>query len=80
MMNKILKAGVIGWPINHSLSPHVHRFWLEEHSIQGEYLPLAVDPKHLEGFLGGLCENGWRGINVTLPHKRAAMEMVDDLD
>ena len=80
MMNKILKAGVVGWPIDHSLSPYVHRFWLKEHSIQGEYVPLAVDPKHFEDFLGGLGENGWRGINVTLPHKRAAMEIVDDLD
>ena len=80
MMNKILKAGVVGWPIDHSLSPYVHRFWLKEHSIQGKYVPLAIDPKHFEGFLGGLGENGWRGVNVTLPHKRAAMEMVDDLD
>jgi len=80
MISKNLKAGVIGWPIDHSLSPYVHRFWLKEYSIQGEYVPLAIDSKNLEGFLGGLSDNGWRGVNVTLPHKRSAMEMVDDLD
>jgi shikimate dehydrogenase len=80
MINQTLKAGVIGWPINHSLSPFLHRFWLKEHSIQGEYLPLAVSSEKLEGFIRGLAENGWCGINVTLPHKQAALELVDDLD
>jgi shikimate dehydrogenase len=80
MINQTLKAGVIGWPINHSLSPFLHRFWLKEHSIRGEYLPLAVSSEKLEGFIRGLAENGWCGINVTLPHKQAALELVDDLD
>jgi shikimate dehydrogenase len=80
MKNKTLKAGVIGWPISHSLSPYLHRFWLNEHSVQGEYLPLAVSSKHLKEFLKGLADNGWRGINITLPHKQAAAELVDDLD
>jgi shikimate dehydrogenase len=80
MINQTLKAGVIGWPISHSLSPYLHRFWLKEHSVHGEYLPVAVNAEKLEEFLKGLADNGWRGINITLPHKQAAMEFVDDLD
>ena len=80
MINQTLKAGVIGWPISHSLSPYLHRFWLKEHSVHGEYLPVAVNVEKLEEFLKGLADNGWRGINITLPHKQAAMEFVDDLD
>jgi shikimate dehydrogenase len=80
MINQYFKAGVIGWPINHSLSPCLHRFWLKECSIQGEYVPLAISPKNLKSFLENLAGNSWRGINVTLPHKQAAMEFMDHLD
>ena len=80
MINQHLKAGVIGWPINHSLSPCLHRFWIKEYSIPGEYVPLAVSPKNLKSFLENLANNGWRGINVTLPHKQAAMEIMDHID
>ena len=80
MRDQSLKAGVIGWPINHSLSPCLHRFWIEECLIQGEYVPLAVNPKNLKSFLQKLADNGWRGINITLPHKEAAMEFMDHLD
>ena len=80
MINRHPKAGVIGWPIEHSLSPYIHRFWLEQYSIEGQYLPIAVKPNNLENFLRGLHENDWCGVNITLPHKRAAMKIVDDID
>mgnify|MGYP000149105678 CR=1 FL=1 len=80
MTNKSLKAGVIGWPIQHSLSPIIHKHWLAEHSIQGEYIPIAIEPENLKGFLYELSDNGWKGLNVTLPHKIAAMKAVDKLD
>jgi len=80
MTNKVLKAGVVGWPINHSLSPIIHKHWLAEYSIQGEYIPVAIEPENLKGFLCELSDNGWKGLNVTLPHKIAAMKAVDKLD
>ena len=51
MSEVALKAGVIGWPIDHSLSPHLHGFWLDQYAIDGEYLPFAVEPNNLESFL-----------------------------
>lgn len=73
-------AGVIGWPIGHSLSPALHRFWLDRAAIEGHYLPLAVSPGKLESALRGLACSGFAGVNVTVPHKPAALALVDELD
>ena len=35
-------AGVVGWPVSHSLSPRLHGFWLREYGVDGAYVPLAV--------------------------------------
>ncbi len=72
-------AGVAGWPVGHSLSPRLHGFWLEQHGIDGAYLPLAVAPEHFETALRGLGDLGFRGVNVTIPHKRAALALCDEV-
>ncbi len=66
------RAFVVGWPIAHSRSPLIHRFWLARYAIAGEYLPEAVPPDAIEAFLAGLAARGYVGGNVTLPHKEAA--------
>ena len=66
------KAFVVGWPIAHSRSPRIHRFWLKRHGIDGDYLPEAVQPNAIDGFLKDFAEKGYVGGNVTLPHKEAA--------
>jgi shikimate dehydrogenase len=73
-------AGVIGWPVGHSRSPQLHGHWLARHGIDGAYVPLAVAPDRLEAALRGLSALGFRGCNVTVPHKEAAMALVDELD
>ncbi|MGO4727677.1 MULTISPECIES: shikimate dehydrogenase [unclassified Inquilinus] len=73
-------AGVIGWPVGHSRSPQLHGHWLARHGIDGAYVPLAVAPDRLEAALRGLPALGFRGCNVTVPHKEAAMALVDELD
>ena len=70
-------AGVIGWPIAHSRSPRLHGFWLAQHDIDGAYLPLAVRPENLAAALKALPILGFGGVNVTLPHKSAALGLVD---
>ncbi len=72
-------AGVVGWPVGHSLSPRLHGFWLEQHAIDGAYLPLAVAPEHFDSALRGLAEVGFRGVNVTVPHKQAALALCDEV-
>ena len=73
-------AGVLGWPVSHSRSPRLHGFWLEQLGIDGAYLPLAVAPEHLESVIRALPRMGFKGANVTVPHKEAVMSLVDHLD
>jgi shikimate dehydrogenase len=72
-------AGVMGWPVRHSLSPRLHGFWLDRYEIDGAYLPLAVAPKHLGDCLRVLPKLGFSGVNLTVPHKEPALEIVDAL-
>jgi shikimate dehydrogenase len=68
-------AGVIGWPVAQSLSPALHGFWLAEHGIDGAYVPLAIAPENFARSLDGLVRAGFRGFNVTVPHKEAAFAL-----
>jgi shikimate dehydrogenase len=73
-------AGIMGWPVTHSRSPALHNFWIEEHAIDGAYVPLAVRPEHLEQALRALPAFGFRGCNLTLPHKQTALAIVDRVE
>jgi shikimate dehydrogenase len=70
-------AGLMGWPVKHTRSPRLHNFWLSLYSIDGVYLPLAVEPARLETALRALPALGFVGANVTVPHKEAALRIVD---
>src|SRR5215472_6418921 len=73
-------AGIMGWPIAHSRSPALHGFWLNENRIDGAYVPLAVHPDRLEQALRALPALGFRGCNITIPHKQAALKIMDRVD
>lgn len=64
-------AGVIGYPIKHSRSPLMHNRWLDDHGIEGTYVPIEIAPEDLEARLAALAADGLKGINVTIPHKEA---------
>jgi shikimate dehydrogenase len=69
-------AGIIGMPVAHSRSPTIHNFWLNAHGMRGAYVPLAVQPARLNDALPGLVALGFRGCNVTMPHKQTAMPLL----
>src|SRR5438067_13388412 len=73
-------AGIMGWPVTHSRSPALHNFWLEQNGIDGVYVPLPVRPEQLEQALRSLPALGFRGCNLTIPHKRSALEIVDRVE
>ena len=75
-----LRAGVMGWPVSHSLSPRLHGYWLAELGIDGTYEALPVDAENFATELKSLAEKGFRGVNVTVPHKEAALAAVDEAD
>ena len=73
-------AGIIGLPVAHSRSPTIHNFWLNALGIRGAYVPLAVKPERLKEALTGLAALGFRGCNVTMPHKQTAMQLLDSVN
>ena len=73
-------AGVIGWPVAHSRSPLIHNYWLEKYGFAGSYVQLAVAPGHLSVALPGLAALGFKGCNITIPHKVDALQLVHMLD
>jgi len=74
------RAGVMGWPVEHSRSPLLHGFWLKEHRIDGAYVLLPVRPEELAAALRGLAARGFAGCNLTIPHKAPALAIVDQVD
>ena len=73
-------AGVTGWPIAHSRSPRLHNYWLQQYGIDGAYVPLAIAPGDFEQAIRALPKLGFAGCNVTMPHKEAALQVVDQVD
>jgi shikimate dehydrogenase len=65
-------AGVIGWPIAHSLSPVLQGYWLDELGIDGAMIPLATGREDFTQVIEAIRRAGFRGVNVTVPHKEAA--------
>jgi shikimate dehydrogenase len=72
-----LLAGVCGFPIRHSRSPALFAHWFREHGIAGHYVPLRVAPDAFPTVIRALSQAGFRGVNVTVPHKRAALALAD---
>lgn len=73
-------AGVMGWPVAHSRSPAIHNHWIEHHGLKGAYVLLPVQPEQLALALRSLPVLGFTGCNLTIPHKVAAMELVDRVE
>ena len=76
---KIPLAGVIGTPIAHSKSPQVHGHWLEHYGIAGRYIPLDVARADLAEVIRALPKMGFVGVNITIPHKEAILDIADQL-
>lgn len=71
---------LIGHPVGHSLSPAMHNAAFAEDGLDFVYVCLDVDPQSLPEAVRGLEALTLRGFNVTMPHKRAMLPLVDDLD
>ena len=74
-------AEVIGDPVAHSKSPLIHKFWLGELGLEGDYRAVRVAPTELPDWLAARRgDPDWRGCNVTIPHKLAIMTLLDEVD
>jgi shikimate dehydrogenase len=71
--------GIFGYPIGHSLSPLMHNTAFAHHRIEAVYLPFAVRPVHLRRAVKSIAALQIGGVNVTIPHKQAALAWMDEL-
>lgn len=72
-------VGLIGWPVEHSVSPAMHNAAFEALGLDWCYVPLPVRPGHIAEALAGIVALGFGGVNVTVPHKQALVPLVDEL-
>lgn len=72
-------VGVIGDPISHSLSPRMHRYWLGQTKVVGDYVPLPVKTENLSEVLCALPKMGFYGVNITIPHKISVLMIADEV-
>ena len=73
------KYFVIGNPINHSLSPKLHNYWLKENNIDAIYDKKKIDEKDLQTIISEVKEKKTEGINVTVPFKKSVIPYLDKL-
>jgi shikimate dehydrogenase len=72
--------GLIGHPIEHSLSPTMHNAAFAASDLDYLYVPLDVRPRDLPAAVRGIGALGFKGFNVTMPHKEAIVPLLDELD
>ncbi len=73
--SKTKACGVIGWPVEHSFSPAMHNAGFAALGLDFVYLGFAVKPNDLTVAIAGAQALGLRGLNVTIPHKAAALAL-----
>jgi shikimate dehydrogenase len=75
---KSYKLGVIGNPIEHSLSPKIHSIFAKQVNIQIDYQPYKVNENDLEPFITDFFKSGGDGLNITVPHKINCLNVADE--
>jgi shikimate dehydrogenase len=79
--NRLKKLyGVIGDPVAHSMSPHMHNDLFEFYSIDATYVAFHVSPENLQDAIKGFRAINLAGLSVTVPHKTAVMPLLDEID
>lgn len=73
-------VGLLGWPVEHSMSPAMHNAAFRETGLDYTYVPFAVQPQDLEQAVAAIRALNLAGANVTIPHKVAVMQYLDDID
>jgi shikimate dehydrogenase len=70
-------VGIIGWPVEHSLSPRMHNAAFAAAGFDWAYVPLSTPPERVDQAIRGLAALGFVGANVTAPHKHAAAALCE---
>ncbi len=77
---KTMVCGVMGYPVEHSLSPMMHNFYSQQADVDMIYIPFLVGTGEVRQAVEGAFALNIQGMNVTVPHKQAVMEYLSELD
>jgi shikimate dehydrogenase len=72
-------TGLIGYPLNYTLSPKIHNAAFKTLGLRGIYLPLPIKGENLTAFMKSLRRKNFRGLNVTIPYKEKVLDFIDEL-
>jgi shikimate dehydrogenase len=75
-----MKLALLGHPVAHSKSPLIHNYWLRKYGLHGLYEALDVAPDDLAACIGRLALLGYKGFNITVPHKKNALQACNTVD
>ena len=76
----MIKLGLVGHPIKHSLSPALHEGFMAEHGVRGSYTLLECANLSRSEFRALFFEDRFHGVNITIPYKTVALTWVDEID
>jgi shikimate dehydrogenase len=74
------KLALLGFPVAYSVSPDIHNAAFEEAGLDWRYEAMEVAPDELMAALASMRLEDWRGANLTIPHKEAALPLLDEID
>ncbi|MCF6092906.1 shikimate dehydrogenase [Microaerobacter geothermalis] len=80
MDSHTIMTGVLGFPVRHSLSPQMHNKAFQSLQLNFRYGSFSVEPSKLSDAVRGIRGLGFRGVNVTIPHKVAILPYLDEID
>lgn len=80
MSDKFIKAAVLGYPAVHSKSPLIHNYWINHYGLAGSYEAITCAPENLKETIQRLKDEGYKGLNLTIPHKESVMQFCDNID
>ena len=77
---KLIKSGIIGWPLEHSFSPEIHNYWFKQFGLNYSYKKIPIKSEELNEYFTNLRKSNLVGINVTVPFKEKVLSLVDIVD
>lgn len=79
-MSETVKVAVIGHPVAHSKSPLIHNRWIKQYGLDGSYEAIDLTPEGLADGIKRLVDEGFKGFNLTVPHKEAGLDLCDSVE
>ena len=71
--------GIVGNPVNNSLSPLLHNYWFQKYKLDAKYSIIEVEEKDLSNVINKIRDKSLSGVNITLPYKQKIINYIDKI-